>query len=648
MFKKIVSHLAFSPALIQELGFYAKRLRKEEITRKTGLILTALALVVQSFAVFQAPESANAASSSDLVYGGIHTRSQLLAAWDGNKQNFRDMLQHAGITRENLVSARDTKVHTRQGGKDVGWQSWNRTARFGLQRGEVEFKVGSTTLYSRPLAEFDTGRNRSGSGSWYPSFVGTKADGKPFAIMKACANIMIKEPPKQPPAPKYPKVKIDKRVNEVKHTVVKPGTDFSYQLRVSNVGDTVLKNTAVGDNAPAGVTFVRVSHGSLTGSRWSYTIPQLNVGDTFLVTITARAATYKDGTIVNTACVDAQEIPGNSDGCDTATIELEKPKPQPIATCTGISHKISNRTSVTLTATSQVQHGATVSGYTFIIKNSAGKEVLRKKIASRAATATVTHTIAEPGTYTTSAIVHTSLGDKTSTACESPLMIEAEKKCPLNPALPINHPDCQPCPGDATIWVKDEKCAAQIVRNKSARNLTSNTDATAQKAKSSDRIEYTLTARNDGKAPATITPTDDLSDVLEYAELYDNGGGSLNKETKVLSWPQFELKPGEKRSIIYVVKMKPQLSAMARGSSDPSSYDCRITNVFGNSIEVVVDCPAPKVVEQTVAQLPKTGPGENMTFAGILAAVVTYFYFRSRQLNKEVRIIRQEATAGTI
>ena len=141
MFKKIVSHLAFSPSLIQELGFYAKRLHKEEITRKTGLILTALALIVQSFAVFQPPESANAANASDLVYGGIHTKSQLLAAWDNNSQNYRDMLQHAGITRENLASARDSEISTRSSGRDNGWQSWSRVSRFGRSRSE-ERRVG--------------------------------------------------------------------------------------------------------------------------------------------------------------------------------------------------------------------------------------------------------------------------------------------------------------------------------------------------------------------------------------------------------------------------------------------------------------------------------------------------------------------------
>lgn len=521
MFKKIVSHLAFSPSLIQELGFYAKRLHKEEITRKTGLILTALALIVQSFAVFQPPESANAANASDLVYGGIHTKSQLLAAWDNNSQNYRDMLQHAGITRENLASARDSEISTRSSGRDNGWQSWSRVSRFGLQRGEVQFQVGSLTLYSRPMAEFDTGRNRSGSGSWYKSFVGTTSEGKPFAIMKACANIMLKELPKQKPKP-----------------------------------------TAV---------------------------------------------------------------------CKL----LERPV-------------VTDRTKVSMTAYGDVQNGATIAGYTFIIKNSAGTEVLRKRVNTTATSSSLQHTLDKDGTYTVSVIVHTSLGDQTNSACASIFTISPKPRCPLNPSLPIDHPDCQPCPGDATIWVKDTTCKAQVTRTKAAHNLTSGGDATKKKANASDRIEYKLTAKNEGKAPATVDLKDELSDVLEYADIYDNGGGTFDKEKRTLSWPRVTLKPGEQKVMTYVVQLKGQLSAKPRGTSDPSSYDCRMTNVFGTSVEIVVNCPTPKVVEQTVATLPRTGPGENMLFAGIIAAVVTFFYCRSRQLSKEVRIIRRDITAGTL
>ncbi|EDK72743.1 hypothetical protein TM7_0097 [candidate division TM7 genomosp. GTL1] len=61
-----------------------------------------------------------------------------------------------------------------------------------------------------------------------------------------------------------------------------------------------------------------------------------------------------------------------------------------------------------------------------------------------------------------------------------------------------------------------------------------------------------------------------------------------------------------------------------------------------------MDCPVAKGVEQTVTELPKTGPSENIAFAGIVLAVVTYFYLRSRQLGKEIRLIRRDFTTGTI
>jgi len=43
MFKKIVSQLSFSPALVAQLGFYARRLRKEQATRRLGLVFVGLA-----------------------------------------------------------------------------------------------------------------------------------------------------------------------------------------------------------------------------------------------------------------------------------------------------------------------------------------------------------------------------------------------------------------------------------------------------------------------------------------------------------------------------------------------------------------------------------------------------------------------------
>ena len=64
--------------------------------------------------------------------------------------------------------------------------------------------------------------------------------------------------------------------------------------------------------------------------------------------------------------------------------------------------------------------------------------------------------------------------------------------------------------------------------------------------------------------------------------------------------------------------------------------------------QLMVDCPANKGVEQIVEELPHTGATENILFAGGVLSVVVYFYARSRQVKKEVRLIRRDLNAGTI
>src|SRR5690606_4480456 len=109
MFKKIVSQLSFSPALVGQLGFYAKRLRKEQATRRLGLVFVALALVVQSLVVFQAPEPANASSNNDMVIGGLGTGSnrsldKFLAPYDRNERHLKDIMSYFGITRAEITA----------------------------------------------------------------------------------------------------------------------------------------------------------------------------------------------------------------------------------------------------------------------------------------------------------------------------------------------------------------------------------------------------------------------------------------------------------------------------------------------------------------------------------------------------------------
>ncbi len=207
MFRKIVSNLAFSPALVGQLGFYAKRLRKEEATRRVGLIFTALALVVQSFAVFTPPESANAASGNNVVYGGLRDKNDLLAVYDRNKDSaghtdIQQIYSQFGITRQDIVNGQQKSFNSRD--QNLAIQSVGRST-YSWQRTPIAVSGTSTTVYSSLLYQFDSTTWTKANGSTYQAVVGKRAsDGKWFAIMLACGNpayISIPPPPPPPPQP---------------------------------------------------------------------------------------------------------------------------------------------------------------------------------------------------------------------------------------------------------------------------------------------------------------------------------------------------------------------------------------------------------------------------------------------------------------
>ena len=157
MFRKLVSNLAFSPALVGQLGFYAKRLKKEEATRRIGLVFTALALVLQSFAVFSPPEAANAASTNDFISGGVSSKSQYLANYDKNNNNIKDIFNAVGITRAEIAAASENK-YIKSSSTNPTYLSWGRFSRFSAAQGERLYKIpvapkGTSTInaYARPV-----------------------------------------------------------------------------------------------------------------------------------------------------------------------------------------------------------------------------------------------------------------------------------------------------------------------------------------------------------------------------------------------------------------------------------------------------------------------------------------------------------------
>ena len=323
----------------------------------------------------------------------------------------------------------------------------------------------------------------------------------------------------------------------------------------------------VTDPAPAGVTMVSASVGTIKANKWSYTIPTLPIGGSVTITITARVTQYIAGNLVNTACVNAAEVnpgqPTQTDDCDSAIV-----------------------------------------------------------------------TVTPPGTPAEQMI------DVCDLATHTIISIKASEFDATKYSKDLN--DCKnPC-------AENNPSCIHVTESKTGKNLTQGVDATTIKAQASDRIEYTIYVENVGQVPVTRTISEELTDVLEYSTLTQTGGGTFDDTNKVLAWTDVTLQPGEKTSRTFVVQLLDAIPTTARGASEPSSFDCIMTNAFGNTVSVPVACETPKLVESAVTELPKTGPTENLIFAGAIGSVVTFFWARSRQLAHEVRLVRKDFNMGTI
>lgn len=533
MFRKTVSNLAFSPALVGQLGFYAKRLRKEETTRRVGLIFTALALVVQSFAVFSPPESANAANGNNVIYGGVKSKTELLSLYDKNKDSaghtdLQQIYSRFGITRQDLVNASEGSFNSRDFNLNI--ISVGRS-NYTWQRTPYEVAGTSTTVYGGNVYKFDTTEWSKKNGSPYQAVIGKRAiDGKWFAVMFACGN--------------------------------------------------------------------------------------------------------------------------------PAFVELPPEPPQPIAACTGLTVVPMSRTKFTFKGSASTKNGATISNYNYSSKDASGNVVFNKNIPSTATASSYTHEFAKDGAYSVVLNVTTSAGIKTAASCQKTLTVTPEPRCTLQPDITANNPDCKPCESNTNIWYKDENCKSNFELSKTVKNISQLVnDANNTTVKPGDRLEYRLTVKNVGNTTGSYTIEDNLSDVLEYADIVDLGGGVLTKagagvaveKINHVVWASTSIKPGATIEKIVNVQVKSSIPATPQGLGNQESYNCQMVNNFsGHGTVVKIDCPAPKVVEQVVAELPHTGATENMIFAGIALAIISYFYMRSRQLKKEVRLIRRDLNAGVI
>lgn len=389
MFRKLVSNLPYSPALIADIGFYANRLRNEEVTRRMTVLFVVLTLIMQSLAVFSPPESANASSEQDIIRGGVSDLNDFLLRYDHNEDDVKDIYTSAGVSRSEIVAARTGVISARD----------------------------NTYIMTRYGQLSTSGKEASMS---YQRSVG--------------------------------------------------GVGVRYFSPLSDIGGSnVQLNGWVGKSANLGWFAIVQANGSL--------------------------ATHGLPAFINPA------------------------------------HSLAAESNKTVTAINLTQESSAV--------------------------------------------------DKST-------------------------------------------------------------------AKPLDRISYSLIQSNPRNTSTTADFNVRVADLLEYATIIDNGGGTFDEKTGALTWTPVQLAPGSSQERTFVVQLLSELPATAKGISDPSSYDCKMTVVFGTKLVAPVDCPGPKLVEALFAVLPPGTTALNIGFGIAVLSLATFFYLRTRQLKKEIRVIRHSFNTGSM
>ena len=192
MFKKLLSNLPYNPSLIGQVSFYAQRLHKESSVRRAGFVMTALAMLIQMFAVVSPPQaSLQASPNTDLINGGFSTKDEAVRHCRNNTQDYKTILNHFGITCENISDSSVTSIQPRDHNGKL--YSMGRLA-YGVE-GETPLRVpGAGTFYARHFWSL----NHDPS---YKALKVTTAQGKTIFILFACGNLVTVGVPTPPPPP---------------------------------------------------------------------------------------------------------------------------------------------------------------------------------------------------------------------------------------------------------------------------------------------------------------------------------------------------------------------------------------------------------------------------------------------------------------
>jgi|GEM_PF-5646966 len=449
------------------------------------------------------------------------------------------------------------------------------------------------------------------------------------------------------------------------------GDEVKWRIVVTNISSDDATGVTVEDKLPAGL---QLASGSLNNDIWN--IGDLNAGDNkileFSTTITGSSDIENSATISNINESGDDPI----DNSNPANIKVQEPcslnndiakddedcKPCPVNeelwhlddSCEAIrcealrevSHKARNEFEVMGEA---FVHNGTIESYIYEVFTVDGDESIEKTtIDSSELNNTHSLIVNEPGDYKIVLSVDSSLEDKvTSEECMLPISIARPGECIYegHPGLTEEDPECAPCKLFPTQHPNSERCNNPTTKSKIASNITQDIeDANNTTASAGDTIKYSIKTTNlSVESPVSVDITERLNDVLEYSTLESYSDGA-DLDGQVLGWKDVVIPAGASVTHTIEVKVLNEIPSTAQGNTSSSSarYDLNMNNVYGNAVNIKLDPPTvAKRVESVVTQLPNTGVATTSIVAGLSIATAAYFYARSRQMRKELSMVRK-------
>ena len=313
MFRKLVSNLPFSPSLINQLGFYAKRVKREEFTRKIGLIFTIMCVIVQTVTIASPARPTLAASTNDIIFGGgdlKKTQDIYSKGCDSKGRcDIKAIMNAYGINATNLASATYENIYS--SAENNYWSIGRAPRGYG---GEVSKQIpGGPKIWARTLHGWSANRN------WNAIRVNTSQGTR--WILTECGNIVTKE---SKPATPPPDMKMEKTVSK---SVVKKGEKFYFTLKATNIGGSTAKNVLLYDTSANHLELQPDGLGSdplKNVMRWE-THKRFDIGAGQSFTYRIYAIARADGTTLeNTACADIFDV-NIYNNCGKATVRVEAP-----------------------------------------------------------------------------------------------------------------------------------------------------------------------------------------------------------------------------------------------------------------------------------------------------------------------------------